>query len=941
MCVFNGVFDNESDLWTQLGVVGSMSRAVLVQIGTDYGVLLDTAVDSPVQMFSVGNTIQDSFSEVWLQLDERANQVEIQFADSTRYYREDNPLVYMDPANQEAGVIMKNVRIRGTGITIPAQAWHHARYKERGNQFLLRTGSVKTDTDGIASRPMNVIALQSDVPQWGYGGRTLPGSTASSLLIDRNDVPFVGGTSYSVMVQHADVQRFTGTVSAVATSTSPPGYTLTVGGWANSSRITRAIVNGQDCKVMESDVNSVIVSPPPGFVPANGQTVVLHDTDVLDAVSVSGVQITGETATLTLATPLQRIPHEYSNYIYGPAGQAKWARVTNIKKADWLRSTVEWVDYDARVYDIATPVIGETSAIVKSNPGVTGLTGIETFQKVGGTYATFASLSWRNGPDTVGVGIYSSIPGGTGLPQLIARLAGNVTSWKGQQAIGASVEYTVVGFDANYLYANAATAPTVTITAEGIAENLLLGSSFESGFTYWNVSPRAGDTFVPSFEDDGEAVYTVNGSSFTADAYLASQLIKPSKWAVGDYLMLSGYLEDTCVSSSAPNVGVGIFAILFYDASGTQIGSSIQATPALNGVNPVLNRSNTASTQIPAGTAAVQIGIGAGRGTVNIPVGSTLTFSHLLLEISSAGQTEPSAWADLDVTGKVLDIFQSGSSSGLRVQGSVLPSFTGNFSFNSTDATLTISWTGLIIVWPDAAITTVQDGSITIGGLSASTTYWAFLYFDVVYGGVSLAPPLSPVGTPAQLGTSYDANADQACKQDNRVALSPGGMQIATSATGGSGSGTGGGSGPTHPPVGCTVRGTELLTPAGLVSNVELKERFDRGEDVFLVGREGPERIRMAEWMKVPEYLLINVSGFRGFGCSGSHTVRTRAGHRWVDHVPDGTEIETNCGFETMRKFRINMTAHVLKIELEGPSHEYQVVDGVWTHNLKIENPSV
>lgn len=940
MCVFNGIFDNESDLWTQLGVVGAMSRASIVQAGTDYTVVLDTLVDAPVQMFSVGNTIQDSFSETFQQIDERANQVEIQFADSTRYYRQDNPLVYMDPANQEAGVIPKISRIRGTGITVPAQAWHHARYKERGNQFLIRTGSLKTDTDGIACRPFNVIALQSDVPQWGYGGRTLPGSLQTVLLLDRHDLPFVAGTAYSVMVQHADVQRFSGPVSAVATSTSPPGYTLTIAGWANTQRITRAIVNGQDCAVLESDVNSVTIAPTPGFVPANGQTAVLHDTDVLDSATVASVTIEGEIAQVTLSTPLQRTPSDYSNYIYGPTGAVKWTRVTNFKRADWLRSTLEWIDYDARVYDVATPVIGETSAIVKSNPGVTQLIGSEQFQKVGtGSYITFATLSWKNGPDTAGVGIYASYPGGTSLPQLVARIPGNTTSWTAQQAVGSTVEYIVVGYDANNRYADITTAPTATITAEGVTANLLLGSSFQSGFTYWNITPRAGDTFAPTFADDGEALYTVAGSALGSQGF-AYQAISPSKWAVGDYLMLSAYVMDTCVSPSAPNVGMAQILWTCYDASGATLATFGSQQP-LNGTQPTLTRFFSAVGQIPANTAAIVVAIGTAPNPSNvtdIPVGSTIAFSHLLLEIGEAGQTEPSAWADLDVTGQVLDIFQSGSSSGLRVQGSVLPTFTGNFGFTSTSASLTITWTSLLIAWPDGSLTTVQNGSLTFTGLTASTTYWAFLYFDVVNGGVALQVPASPVGTPAQLGTAYDTNADQACKQDNRVALTPGGMQMTTAATGaGPGSGTGGGTNPGKPPIGCTVWGTELRTPEGPVSNITLKERFDAGEDVFLVGRNGPERIKHAEWMTVREYYAIELEGhgFHAFGCSPSHMVMTEDGYRWIAHVLDGTPIETTDGFRLLRKHRILVQADVLKIELEGPSHEYLVVEGVWTHNFK------
>jgi hypothetical protein len=36
-----------------------------------------------------------------------------------------------------------------------------------------------------------------------------------------------------------------------------------------------------------------------------------------------------------------------------------------------------------------------------------------------------------------------------------------------------------------------------------------------------------------------------------------------------------------------------------------------------------------------------------------------------------------------------------------------------------------------------------------------------------------------------------------------------------------------------------------------------------------------------------------------------------------------------------MRKVRIEEEIQVLKLELEGPGHEY-VANGVWTHNVKL-----
>jgi hypothetical protein len=613
-----------------------------------------------------------------------------------------------------------------------------------------------------------------------------------------------------------------------------------------------------------------------------------------------------------------------------------------VKKADDLRSTLEYIDYDASVYDVATPTVGETSAQQSTNPGVTSLTGAESFQQVSGTYVTFVNLAWKRGPDTAGVGIYARITSGTGDWKEVDRITGYVASWKAQQATGSTMDYKVVGFDSNDVYQAIGSAPAVTVAAEGIANNLLLGSSFESGFTYWNISPRAGDGFVPSFEDDGEAVYTVNGSAL-ANQLFAFQGISSGKWAPGDYLMLSGYVMDSCASPTSPNTGFVQLLVGFYDSSGTLLSYS-GASQALNGTQPTLMRINTSAIQIPTGTAGVVVSFGTGGSGANLPVGSTVIVSHLLLEIAEAGQTVPSAWADIDVSGQVLDIFISGSSTGLRVQGSVLPSFTAQFGYSSTDTTLTFSWTSLLIVWPDGAITQVQDGSMTVSGLTASTGYWGWLYFDVVYGGVKLATPSVAVGTPASLSTVYDATAEAVCKQDNHVPLTPGGLELTTAATGSTGSGTGGGSdtgsGGGGRPITCTVRGTDLVTPEGPVSNIELKDRLDRGEDVFLAGRGGPERIRAAQWVEVPEYYVAKVEGYRPFGCSASHMVATSAGYRWIETVPNGSLVDTVAGMRLLQKTRFGVPVDVLRIELEGPSHEYQVEDGVWTHNMKLTPPT-
>lgn len=699
--VFNGVFDNESNLWDQLNVVGRMSRAQLIPLGRDYGVFLDQA-DVPVQIFTMGNILDDSFNETWMDIDARANQVEIQFADSTRYYRQDNPLVYMDPANQDAGVVIKNVRVDGKGITVPAQAWHLARFKERCNQFLLRTGTIKCDVDAIASRPGNVVILQHDVPEWGWGGRTLPGSTAASVLVDRDDLPFVTGTSYSLIVLLASVQRYAGTVTAVApvidATGANTGTQLTLSSFDNANRVTRAVVTAGaasfDSPIVSTGVGLVVIQPVAGFTAAPGQSYELFDTDVLETATVTGISASAGLSgtgglSVELGTPLSQAPADYSTYFYGPAGSQKLVRILTIRKASEFRANIEWIDYNPDVYVDATPIIGETSAQSSSNPGVTKLTGLLVPQLSGGAFIPFAALAWQNGPDTVGVGIYATYLNPTtgapaGNPQMVARLKSSPTSWQQQMQAGTVVEYTVVGFDVNNDYAGFNSAPTVTISAVAtvvaspqagtlypIGTGSLTQAAYPSGTATIICNPftaqvgqlslsifPGGAVSIPSLlQQTTYYVYYIDfanaGGNVTpiATTNIADFLGKPGYWLIDS--IVTGYASATArYVPTVRSINGGAYV------SASPVGSYVAAIGSVAGtsVYPQTATSSTSATETWSGfpsltlASAVTLYVGAAYGITPIPYvagGSAMPASI----VCSIGGTPTTLFSSSSVTG--------------------------------------------------------------------------------------------------------------------------------------------------------------------------------------------------------------------------------------------------------------------------------------------------
>jgi hypothetical protein len=158
---------------------------------------------------------------------------------------------------------------------------------------------------------------------------------------------------------------------------------------------------------------------------------------------------------------------------------------------------------------------------------------------------------------------------------------------------------------------------------------------------------------------------------------------------------------------------------------------------------------------------------------------------------------------------------------------------------------------------------------------------------------------------------------------------------IVANATGGGTSGgyTGGAGGGGYA---CTVEGTPLDTPDGPIDNRVLKARLDAGETVYLSGRFGPERLVGATWERVTDVYRVNVGNRPAFECSGSHMLRVQGHYKWTREIATRARLETRDGYEHARIVPTGAVCRVLRVHLEGPSHEYST-HGVMTHNMKAD----
>ena len=171
--------------------------------------------ETPVQLFTMGNIIKDSFKQSWKSQKDVPNVLEIQYLDEDKDYKQDT-IAYIDEDALAAGDPMRKKTIR-LFVTKISQVIREARYALKQAKYLNRAISFGASIDAIACQPGDLISVQHDVPQWGFGGRVKTGSTTTKVVLDQ-EVTLTSGT-YKIRVHHNDDTIEEKTVSTGAGTT--------------------------------------------------------------------------------------------------------------------------------------------------------------------------------------------------------------------------------------------------------------------------------------------------------------------------------------------------------------------------------------------------------------------------------------------------------------------------------------------------------------------------------------------------------------------------------------------------------------------------------------------------------------------------------------------------------------------------------------------------
>lgn len=300
---------------------------------------------------------------------------------------------------------------------------------------------------------------------------------------------------------------------------------------------------------------------------------------------------------------------------------------------------------------------------------------------------------------------------------------------------------------------------------------------------------------------------------------------------------------------------------------------------------------------------------------------------------SSSGLAVPSSSSVL-ASGKI------SPSTGIATTGNTFPfSVQGQFGFSWDGSVLSIYWDGtngsqpLVVRRSDGSQFSIPKGSIRISSLAASTQY-AFAPFLAVSQPQRVSFVVGDSGSPryalspsAPAVTLAQASQTQRLTTNERLTDS-----FIYFTTGDSGTATsGGGTGGTSPYPGCAARGTEMLTEYGWMNNEDVFAKRPR-----IMGRDGLEDIVSLKWHREIGY-SVTVDGCANFLCSVSHTVIPEGSENYtaIRNVPRGTKILTQDGYKPILSMEPCGEIEVLRVSLSGPSHQYCLAGGLWSHNAK------
>ncbi len=194
---FNGVLDTTTSVWEAIQDVATIGRAQIVLMGTKYSVIFD-APRAITGLYNAANS--SNLTVTYLNQSDIASEIEVQFADKNLVY-EMNSISVQDLNAMSSQVKSNKVTKSFKGIVSEEEALIMGRYLLASSKYLRRVVTLDADIESITQTVGDVIAVQTDVTQYGVGGLVI-GRVGNIVTFD-NTLHIEKGKNYTIKVKQA------------------------------------------------------------------------------------------------------------------------------------------------------------------------------------------------------------------------------------------------------------------------------------------------------------------------------------------------------------------------------------------------------------------------------------------------------------------------------------------------------------------------------------------------------------------------------------------------------------------------------------------------------------------------------------------------------------------------------------------------------------------
>jgi predicted phage tail protein/sulfur carrier protein ThiS len=161
--------------------------------------------EDPVQLITMGNILEGKFSTTYISQTSIPNILAVTFADKADNFKSATREL-VDEAEWALNKPQRKKTLSLKGVTTTSQALREAKYHLNRARWRRRVVSLTTTVESLHCEPGDIVAVQHDVPQWGWGGRALTNSTSTTINLDQEVPANVVGdpTAYDIKVIHAE-----------------------------------------------------------------------------------------------------------------------------------------------------------------------------------------------------------------------------------------------------------------------------------------------------------------------------------------------------------------------------------------------------------------------------------------------------------------------------------------------------------------------------------------------------------------------------------------------------------------------------------------------------------------------------------------------------------------------------------------------------------------